>query len=68
MKFDWKWVASMVLVGGGMVVGAAGGAAVLSYRVEQHEKAVTALTAQVNELTRSLQELTITLKVKGVVQ
>ena len=68
MTIDWKWLVALALTVGGIVVGAAGSAAVLTYRVNQHELAVAALTEQLKVLDRSVQELTVTLKIKGVVQ
>jgi hypothetical protein len=66
MKLDWKWLIALAITVGGIVIGAAGSAAVLSYRVNEHEKAVMALTEQMKVLERSVQELNITLRLKGV--
>jgi hypothetical protein len=64
MKINWA-VVSLAVTLGGLVLGAAGSAAVLAYRVNQLEKVTAAQTEQMRALDRSVQELNITMRLRG---
>jgi hypothetical protein len=64
VRLDLKTIIAV----GTLVVSLASIGGVLAYRVNALEKVVADLSQQVHAMERAVQELTITLKVKGVVQ